>query len=118
VEDNADSRETLCELLEDSGFRCRAADHGAAALQLLHETHPDVAIVDLGLPEIDGFELARRIRAMPEHAHMCLVALTGYGQPNDRTRTKEAGFDAHLVKPVELDQLLAVLARLSRPAAA
>jgi two-component system CheB/CheR fusion protein len=116
VEDNADSRETLCELLEDSGFSCRATDRGVAALEILSELQPEVAIVDLGLPEIDGFELARRIRAMPQHAGMCLVALTGYGQPSDRTRTKEAGFDTHLVKPVQVDQLLEVLAQRLRPA--
>jgi two-component system CheB/CheR fusion protein len=119
VEDNADSRETLCELLEDSGFTCRAVDQGSAALAALKESRPGdriyAAIIDLGLPEIDGFEVARRIRAMPEHAGMCLVALTGYGQPADRARAKEAGFDAHLIKPVQVERLLELLASL-RPA--
>jgi two-component system CheB/CheR fusion protein len=118
VEDNADSRETLCELLEDSGFHCRATDRGTAALEILKDLQPAAAIVDLGLPEIDGFELARRIRAIPQHAGMCLVALTGYGQPGDRLRAKEAGFDTHLVKPVKVDQLLEVLAQRLGPVAA
>jgi two-component system CheB/CheR fusion protein len=116
VEDNEDSRESLCELLELSGYRCRGVDRAATALDILDELRPDAAIVDLGLPEIDGFELARRIRAIPQHAHTCLIALTGYGQPADRQRTKEAGFDAHLVKPVEIDPLLEILARLRAPA--
>jgi two-component system CheB/CheR fusion protein len=110
VEDNPDSREMLCELLEVSGFKCRTAENGTAALALLDEIQPHVAILDVGLPEIDGFELARQIRAKPEHADTCLIALTGYGQPSDRAIGREAGFDAHLVKPVRVEQLLALLA--------
>ena len=71
------------------------------------ETKPDVAIVDLGLPGIDGFELARRLRATG--APIRLIALTGYGQPEDQTRSMEAGFDMHLVKPVDEQRLLAAL---------
>jgi two-component system CheB/CheR fusion protein len=118
VEDNAENRETLVELLEDSGFRCRAADCGSAALELLAKATPYAAIIDLGLPEIDGFELARRIRSMPEHAGACLVALTGYGQPSDRARAKEAGLDAHLVKPVQIEKLLEILSTPRQDAAA
>jgi two-component system CheB/CheR fusion protein len=109
VEDNEDSREMLCEMLTMSGVDCVAVDSGASALALLQRLRPHSAIIDLGLPGINGLELARRIRALPEHAGMCLLALTGYGQPSDRTLSKGAGFDAHLVKPVRVEQLLAVL---------
>ncbi|HET6281415.1 MAG TPA: chemotaxis protein CheB [Polyangia bacterium] len=112
VEDNADSREMLCELLELQGFKCHPAENGAAALALLDHLRPDVAILDVGLPEIDGFELARRIRARRELAHACLIALTGYGQPSDRAIGREAGFDAHLVKPVRVERLLELLAQM------
>jgi two-component system, chemotaxis family, CheB/CheR fusion protein len=109
VEDNQDSREMLCEMLTLSGLNCGAADSGPAALSMLDELRPHSAIIDLGLPGIDGLELARRIRSLPGHADMCLVALTGYGQPADRALAKAAGFDAHLVKPVRVEQLIAAL---------
>jgi two-component system CheB/CheR fusion protein len=114
VEDNADSREMLCELLQLSGFRCRTADSGKAALALVEEVLPDVAILDVGLPEIDGYEVARRIRRSPNPAmaDICLIALTGYGQPSDRAISKDAGFDYHLVKPVQADYLLDLLTKL------
>ncbi len=113
VEDDADNREMLCEVLEQAGLVCRATDNGKSALQLLDEVRPDVAILDVGLPELDGFELARRIRRAPEHANICLVALTGYGQASDRATAREAGFDEHLVKPVHAEQLLALLADMT-----
>ena len=112
VEDNADSREMLREVLERAGFKCVSAENGAVALTMLDEVRPDVAILDVGLPGLDGFEVARRVRAHPRHKHLCLIALTGYGQPSDRAIGKEAGFDAHLVKPVRVDQLLALLAEM------
>ncbi|HVV49757.1 MAG TPA: chemotaxis protein CheB [Polyangia bacterium] len=109
VEDNADSRDLLCELLTANGFECHAAASGPAGLALLDEVRPAIAILDVGLPEMDGFELARRLRAAPEHADMFLIALTGYGRPADRAASREAGFDEHLVKPVRMDELLRVL---------
>jgi len=120
VEDNADSREMLCVLLEMSGFTCRSAENGSAALRLIDEVRPDVAILDVGLPEMDGFELAQRIRRVHPPGQMCLIALTGYGQPADRALAHEAGFDAHLVKPVQPEPLLALVKsfRLPRPVAA
>jgi len=119
VEDNTDSRELLCELLAHVGFECRAAESGLGALDLVAEFAPDVAILDLGLPGMDGLELARRIRSEPRHARMILIALTGYGQAADRVAAREAGFDEHLVKPVQGEQLLALLGEMqgSRPAA-
>jgi two-component system CheB/CheR fusion protein len=112
VEDNRDSREMLCELLQLSGFRCRTADTGTAALALIEEVRPDIAILDVGLPEMDGFELARRIRKTRGAGEICLIALTGYGQPSDHAIGVEAGFDAHLVKPVQAEQLLALMTNL------
>jgi two-component system CheB/CheR fusion protein len=115
VEDNGDSRELLCELLEQAGFECRAAESGVAALDLAAEFRPDIAILDLGLPGMDGFEVARRLRRDSRHAGLCLVALTGYGQASDRAISREAGFDEHLVKPVQGEQLLALLADMRDP---
>jgi two-component system CheB/CheR fusion protein len=112
VEDNSDSRELLCELLGQAAFECRAVDSGMAALALVEEFRPDVAILDLGLPEMDGFEIARRLRRDPRHAGVCLIALTGYGQASDRAVAREAGFDEHLVKPVQGEQLLTLLEQI------
>jgi two-component system CheB/CheR fusion protein len=112
VEDNADTREMLCELLIDAGFECRSADSGAVALALIDEVRPDIAVLDVGLPEMDGLEVARRLRANPQLAGIRLVALTGYGQPSDRAIALQAGFDEHLVKPVHADDLLKLLAHM------
>ena len=109
VEDNTDSREMLCELLLQAGFECRAVESGPAGLALMDAMQPDLVILDVGLPEMDGFEIARHIRANPRHARVCLIALTGYGQAADRAASREAGFDVHLVKPVHAEQLLTLL---------
>jgi two-component system, chemotaxis family, CheB/CheR fusion protein len=106
VEDNADTREMLCELLAKAGFECRSAENGAAALELIDEFMPDIALLDVGLPEMDGLEVARRLRGDGKQAGLRLIALTGYGQPSDRTTALQAGFDAHLVKPVHAEDLL------------
>jgi two-component system CheB/CheR fusion protein len=111
VEDNADSRQTLCTLLELAGFSCHSAENGAEGLELLKLHRPDIAIIDIGLPGIDGFELARRIRALPDAEQLYLVALTGYGQPSDRALALEAGFDEHLVKPLHPEDLSRLLTR-------
>ena len=113
VEDNVDSRDLLCELLALEGFECLTADDGAAGLALIEKAQPAVAILDVGLPELDGFELARRLRANPQLSDTFLIALTGYGQAADRAATREAGFDEHLVKPVNIDELLRLLAELA-----
>jgi len=120
VEDQADSREALCELLSQEGFACRTAENGAEGLALIDEVRPEVAILDVGLPGMDGFEMARRLRADPRHARMFLIALTGYGQAAERARGREAGFDEHLVKPVNVEEFLRLLTELrgSQPAAA
>jgi two-component system CheB/CheR fusion protein len=109
IEDNADSREVLCALLTHAGFDCKSSDNGAAGLALIREFRPAAAIVDIGLPEIDGHELARRVRASAEYSGIRLIALTGYGQRADRERALQAGFDEHLVKPVDGETLERVL---------
>lgn len=73
---------------------------------------PDVALVDVGLPGLDGYELARQVRALPDAGKVRLIAVTGYGQPEDRRRAVEAGFDAHLIKPMDLQKLEQLLAKL------
>jgi len=113
VEDNDDSRELLHQLLERAGFGCRTAGTGTAALEMLHGYAPDIAILDVGLPEMDGFELARRIRQDPVHAHTILIAVTGYGRAADHAASRAVGFDGHLVKPVNTGQLLALLASIT-----
>ena len=109
VEDNVDAREMLCHLLTRAGFDCRSVGDGVSALALIEEFEPHAAIIDVGLPGIDGFEVARRIRNNPKHADVTLVALTGYGQKSDKARALAAGFNSHLVKPVKLDQLARLL---------
>ena len=83
-----------------------------AGLALIDEIRPAVAILDVGLPEMDGFELARRLRSNPQHADLFLIALTGYGQVTDRAAGRRAGFDEHLVKPVNVDELVRLLGDL------
>jgi two-component system CheB/CheR fusion protein len=112
VEDNPDSRELLCHLLSRFGFECHTAENGPEAIAVIERVQPDVAILDVGLPEMDGFEVARRLRADPRWADLYLIALTGYGRSSDRTTSREAGFDEHLVKPVQLEQLLAALGKM------
>jgi two-component system CheB/CheR fusion protein len=111
VEDNADSREVLCTILRQAGFGCHSASEGHSALKLVEEVLPDAVILDLGLPGIDGLEVARAIRQNPRLSAVRLIALTGYGQNSDRLATKNAGFDHHLVKPVQPAELLALLGR-------
>ncbi len=111
VEDNDDARLGLCELLELGGHQVRAERDGLAGLATALDLRPEIVLIDVGLPGIDGYEVARRIRAAETPGRrMTLVALTGYGLPDDRRRALEAGFDVHLVKPVTLDALTEVLA--------
>lgn len=111
VEDDADAAEALAMLLEVLGHAVRVVGDGAGALELAAGGGVDVMLVDLGLPGLDGCEVARRIRALPGGPAITLVALTGYGRDEDRERTRDAGFDHHLVKPVDLEALQALVAR-------
>ena len=114
VEDNADARDALGALLELEGHVVAAAGEGHQALELVRATDPDIALVDIGLPGIDGYEVARRVRAV-DGRRPVLIALTGYGQPEDRRRASEAGFDGMLVKPVDPTALTTLLATLEIP---
>jgi len=112
LEDNADARDALQAFLEDEGHRVTTAEDGQQGLELAQTLGGlDVALVDIGLPTLDGYEVARRVRATPTGQALQLVALTGYGQPADRERAIEAGFDAFLVKPIDPSDLLRLLAR-------
>jgi CheY-like chemotaxis protein len=115
VDDNVDSAETLSELLPLWGHEARLAHDGMKALEVAREFKPEVVLLDIGLPGMDGFEVARRIRAekMPIRQ---LLAMTGYGEDEDRQKAKDAGFDGHLVKPVDPDSLQKTLQAIaSRP---
>jgi signal transduction histidine kinase/CheY-like chemotaxis protein len=112
VEDNEDARETLEMLLRLAGHEVQAEGDGPAGLRRALELRPDIMLVDIGLPMMDGYEVARRIR-QADGAQPYLVAITGYGAPEDRQRAIDAGFDAHVVKPVDFDALTEVLRRAS-----
>lgn len=109
VEDNDDSRCMLRLLLLRDGYDVHEAEDGLSGLDAVERVQPDVAILDIGLPGIDGYELARRIRRKYPSNTLFLVALTGYGQDSDRRAVQDAGFDAHLVKPLKRDQLMELL---------
>jgi len=112
ADDNNDALESLATLLQLSGHEVYTAANGAVALETAEQHRPEVALLDIGMPKLDGYEVARRIRAQPWGARITLVALTGWGQDSDRRRSQEAGFDSHLVKPLDLDKLTDLLATL------
>ncbi|HEX6722583.1 MAG TPA: ATP-binding protein, partial [Burkholderiaceae bacterium] len=111
ADDNEDAAMTLASLLEFEGHQVRVAFDGEQAVASATAQPPDVAFLDLGMPRMDGMEAARRLRALEAQRPMLIVALTGWGQDKDRDRTREAGFDAHLVKPPRLTDLVEVLKR-------
>ena len=112
IEDHDDAREALRALLELEGHEVEAAASGPRGVELASARRPDIALVDIGLPEVDGYEVARRLRALTGRPY--LIALTGYGQPDDIKRARDAGFDAHLLKPVDPDALAKVLSAVPR----
>ncbi len=111
VDDNEDALELLAEVLRDAGHVVTTAKDGPTALEVMKTFHADVAILDIGLPVMDGYELAGRLRAELGKELPRLIALTGYGQESDRARAREAGFAEHLTKPVEGGYLLRALDR-------
>ena len=109
VDDNADSAESMAMLLRLKGNETRAAYSGEEAIERAREFRPNAILLDIGMPNMDGYDVCRALRRDPLTKDSRIIAMTGWGQPEDRTKTREAGFDAHLVKPVDLDRLTAAL---------
>jgi CheY-like chemotaxis protein len=115
VDDNRDAADMISQLLEDAGHDVKTAYDVSQALSLADGFHPEVAILDIGLPVMDGYALGRELRARLASAPPVLVALTGYGQERDLHRSAEAGFTSHLVKPVDVEGLIHLVDALVRP---
>jgi CheY-like chemotaxis protein len=114
IEDNLDAAETLGDLLALFGYEAEIAHSGRAGVDLARRQRPDVVLCDIGLPEMDGYAVARELRANPGTAPIYLVAITGYGRDADRDHAAAAGFDLHLVKPVAPEVLKGLLADLAQ----
>ncbi len=113
VEDNRDGAEMLSALLTMFGHVSCVEQDAEGGLRALDEFRPDVALLDIGLPNIDGYELARRIRSTPGFEHLPLIAISGWGMEEDRRRAREAGFDHHLTKPASPEDLERLLSRIA-----
>jgi CheY-like chemotaxis protein/anti-sigma regulatory factor (Ser/Thr protein kinase) len=118
VDDNADVAETTATMLELSGHRVLTAPDGQQALDCVEDFEPEIVLLDIGLPGLDGYEVARRLRQLPKARRAWLVAVTGYGQPADRQRGREAGFDEHQLKPVDPQALAEMIERVGPMVAA
>jgi CheY-like chemotaxis protein len=116
VDDNVDSAESLALLLQASGHDVRTAHDGPTALEAALDYRPNVVLLDIGLPRMDGYEVAKKLRQQPFLKNVVLVAMTGYGQDSDRQRSQEAGFAHHLVKPADFGKVQQILAALSEKA--
>ncbi len=110
VDDNADAVELLGKALKMLGHEVRSATDPLAALTIYEQFQPEVAVLDIGLPVMDGYELAARLRNRPALPPCRLIAVTGYGQEQDLARSKDAGFEYHLIKPIDLAQLIRFIA--------
>ena len=109
ADDNENAAQTLNLLLSFAGCETRVATSGEAAVRETTHWRPDVAVLDIGMPGLDGYAVARALRQQPGGEHMVLVAATGWGQDDDRRRSADAGFDHHLTKPVDIQQLLTLI---------
>ena len=116
ADDNRDALDSLARLLELSGHEVHAAGDGLQALEAAARVRPDLMLLDIGMPGLNGYEVARRIRSFDWGRSAVLVALTGWGQDNDRRQSREAGFDSHWVKPLDSRKLAALLESLPAPA--
>ena len=110
IEDNPDTAESLADLLELAGHRVRQARDGRSGLRLAGELHPDVVLCDIGLPDVDGYAVARALRKNHALDDTRLIALSGYVQAEDRCRARDSGFDTHLAKPPDIDVLMRTVA--------
>jgi CheY-like chemotaxis protein len=112
VDDNRDSADSLAMLMEITGNKTYMAHDGVEAFEAVEKYRPEVVLLDIGLPKLDGYEVCRRVREQPWGKDIVVIALTGWGQEDDRRRSEEAGFNGHLVKPVDYDKLLDLLGSL------
>ena len=112
VDDNYDSADSMATLLSMSGNECIMAHDGRAAIKVAESFKPDAILLDIGLPVMDGYEVCRSIREQPWGSSITIIAMTGWGQSEDRQRSKDAGFSAHLVKPVDISKLGSLMASL------
>jgi two-component system CheB/CheR fusion protein len=118
VDDNRDAAESMTMLLELWGHEVACAHDGFSALKVAASFNPDAVFLDIGLPGMDGYEVALRLRELPQRTRLTLIAITGYGQDADRRRSRDAGIDHHLVKPVAPETLRELLDTLQRDAPA
>jgi len=109
ADDNVDFVNSLAQLLQSQGHEVRVTYDGAEALEAAGEFHPEIAFLDIGMPKVHGYDVARRLRERPDTADCMLVAVTGWGQEGDRAQAREAGFDRHLVKPVDPSEIESIL---------
>ncbi|HEY2107610.1 MAG TPA: response regulator, partial [Candidatus Binataceae bacterium] len=113
VDDNRDAADSTSLLLEARGFEVQTVYDGAAALRTFSDFRPDAVLLDIGMPVMDGYEVARRLRALPSGDGLAIIAVSGYGQEDDRRRSMEAGFDRHMTKPLDTSRLIEFLTSLS-----
>lgn len=112
VDDDEDTRDSLCKLLELNGHRVDAAADGETALRLAVASDPDIVFLDIGLPQVDGFEVAEQLRRTAQCGNAFIVALSGYGEEKYLDRARRGGFDAYVVKPADVDELLRLIDRV------
>ena len=113
VDDDPVIRRVTQDVLTDEGFVVTTAENGVAALAAIELQSPDVILLDIGLPALSGYEVCRRLRSQPWGKRIVIIALTGWGQEEDRRKSREAGFDGHLVKPVDYPTLMTLLGSLA-----
>jgi CheY-like chemotaxis protein len=111
IEDNMDAGESLAEILGMYGHRVHVARDGRTGLALARKLKPDVILCDIGLPDLDGYEVASTLRRDEAHRATRIIALSGYAQPEDRQRARDVGFDAHMAKPADVDRLMMMIAK-------
>jgi CheY-like chemotaxis protein len=116
VDDQRETATLLAKLLEMSGHTTQAAFDGVEAVEAAEKFRPDIILLDIGLPRLNGYDACRKIREQPWGKDMVLIAVTGWGQEGDRQKSKDAGFSGHLVKPVKYEHIVTLLAALETPA--